>query len=82
MYQKIFYLAMDKIQNLIPNTLIGIADKYAKAKEERCRINNNRFRKKAVSVARNFCVDMVMGLAIIILLIAGLLFLRKTENDK
>lgn len=70
---------MDKIQSLIPAILIETANKYAKAKEEECKAENEKFRKNVLNSVKSFSRDIVMGSIIVILIIAGFLFLRKDE---
>lgn len=78
-YQRRYFSAMDKIQNLIPTILIETANKYAKAKEEECKVENEEFRKNVISSVKSFSRDIVMVSIIVILIITGFLFLREDE---
>lgn len=70
---------MNKIQDLIPTVIIDTIKKYAKTKEKECRNNNEQFKKKVVSSVKGYCRDIIMGLTIAILIVAGFLFWRRNE---
>jgi len=71
---------MDKIKDIVPKILLETVHQYVQAEKELARGRRERFKGRVIKVAKNYLRDMTFGGIVIILGVAGILFLR-TKND-
>ncbi len=71
---------MDKIKDIVPKILLETAHKYIQTEKELARGRRERFKDRVIKVTRNYLRAMTFGGIVIILAIAGILFLR-ARND-
>ena len=71
---------MDTLKEIVSKVLLETAHQYVRAEKELARGRHERFKGRVIQVVKNYLREMTFCGIVIILAIAGILFLR-TKND-